>query len=81
MPNMQALYKVKKVKKALAKQPTSDQGFDSIIKKAKSTISPKQINARAFLNGYFPEETDVKYFDQLERIQKLMIIDTNPEVL
>lgn len=52
-----------------------------MLKKQKTVLPSKPINARAFLAPYFPEETDMRFFNQLERIQKFMIVDTTPEVL
>lgn len=80
MPNLSALYKTKKiVKKSPTKLTSSEAGVEFSGKKKLSL--QKFVNPRAFLNGWFPEENDARYFDKLERIQKLMMIDTTPDVL
>lgn len=47
----------------------------------KGRLIAKQLNPRSFLAGVFPDDDDAKSFDKMERIQKLMIVDTTADVV
>ena len=85
-PGLSSLYKTKKVKKSTIKR------MATVIGDVESTESPSpnnkkgrmngnKFNPRAFLNSVFPGDDDSKTFDKMERIQKLMIVDTTPDVM
>lgn len=41
----------------------------------------KVVNSRAFLGNTFPGDESASGFDKLDRIQKLMIIDTTADIV
>lgn len=81
--SLQSLYKQKKTKRS----PTKSKGADFESTESPSPINKKgrlgnrQVNPRAFLSGVFPGDDDPKTFDKMDRIQKLMIVDTTTDVV
>lgn len=67
-PSIKAIYK-KNTKKSPSKKAHKD-----------SEKKTKKLDARAFLGSTFPGEESAS-FDKLERIQKLLIVDTTPELV